>query len=203
MNNKEIRIENIKNLTILGLDVSKYKLWLDKYNSKKLNAKNIGVKCHLSFYEYLSLAVVAGINDPILIGRSNKQFQLGRFKDSGDYDINSCRFITQEQNLIEKKINGGTYRGASHVRGFNSSNSKTIANNALKIMGRTKKSHISIKSQSEKLSKPYIIMSPDGKIYEGLGISQFCDEHKLCKVGMSATCRGEQKTHKGWSGRYV
>jgi hypothetical protein len=49
-------------ITYVGLSNSE--IWADKYASLKGNATAKGVKCILTFVEYIDLAIEAGINDP-------------------------------------------------------------------------------------------------------------------------------------------
>lgn len=53
------------------------------------------------------MAVEAGISDPDSIGRKSGQYQMGRYGDKGIYEKGNCRFITREQNQLERVLNGG------------------------------------------------------------------------------------------------
>jgi hypothetical protein len=127
---------------------------------------------------------------------------MGRLGDIGDYKIGNCRFITMKQNVLEKIINGGSYRG-SKFRGLTADTCSGLASMVKKITGRTKKSHSSIADQAIKISKSFIVTSPLGIVYKDRNVTEFCRIHGLCSVGMSAVCRGVQKHHKGWTGEYI
>lgn len=202
ISNQEIGRQRKSYVAASGLDASLYDVWSHKWKTLCMNARHMDRECKITFEQYIDLAVDAGINDPSQIGRSEGQYQMGRLGDNGGYEIGNCRFITVEQNRIEKKVNGGTYRGCSH-RGMSKETHKGLASMVETRMGWNKKTHTGIASQALKLSKEYRIVSPNGIIYTGRNISEFCAEHNLCKVSMAAVCRGSQKTHKGWTGTYV
>lgn len=66
MGNKfiEIRDERIDLLKRLGLNPEHNKIWTYKWQNLKDNAKLRGVKCLLSFEDYLSLSISAGFKTP-------------------------------------------------------------------------------------------------------------------------------------------
>lgn len=65
----------------------------------------------LSFDNYLYLAYQASLN-PENIGNKPGKYQLGRIGDKGRYSLETCRFITFEQNNAENIENGGDKRAA-------------------------------------------------------------------------------------------
>lgn len=103
-------------LSLTGLDPNDVIAWGHKFRDLGFNSDNKGVRCTLTFEEYVRLAIEAGVNKPSLIGRSTGEFQMGRLGDTGDYSPGNCRFITMEQNKIECKLNGGSSRQASKIR---------------------------------------------------------------------------------------
>jgi hypothetical protein len=80
--------------------------WYAKYSIHQRNARVRGLESELSFEQYLSKAVQAGIDAPDGIGTNTGQFVLGRVGDVGNYTVDSCRFITTTQNLQEATENG-------------------------------------------------------------------------------------------------
>lgn len=58
-------------------------------------------------------------------------------------------------------------------------------------------------SNSSAKARSYIVTSPYGDIYEGIGLNKLCNIHELCHVGMAMVCRGKQKAYKGWTGEYT
>lgn len=50
----------------------------------------------------------------------------------------------------------------------------------------------------ETTSRPFIVVSPDGKEYSGVNLSKFCREMGLCPSAFGNIRRGYSKTHKGW-----
>ena len=76
--------------------------WKTKYRAKEKNAKKEGLAVLLTFDEYLYKLFEAGITSPIEIGVQREKYQLARFKDEGNYTVESCRFITKKENEEEK-----------------------------------------------------------------------------------------------------
>lgn len=55
-----------------------------------------------------------------------------------------------------------------------------------------------------KRMKKYRCVSPEGVVYEGIGLSRLCREHGLTEPLMSVVCSGGRcKSHKGWTGSYI
>jgi hypothetical protein len=48
------------------------------------------------------------------------------------------------------------------------------------------------------LTKKYSFISPDGKLFEGTNVSQFCREQNLSNSMMCRVLNGKRKQHKGW-----
>ena len=78
-----------------------------KWSNKKTNAAKENIQCDLSFAEYCYLVEQAGLKSSDL-GFKGKKYVLARYNDTGNYDINNCRFITQHENAIEKKLSLAT-----------------------------------------------------------------------------------------------
>lgn len=162
-------------LSAIGLNPDDVLVWADKWYMMKANAKGKGVVCRLTFEEYVGLAAEAGLNNPHQIGVHNESYHLSRIGDSGDYEIGNCRFLTHNENRIEKITNGGDKRGGLKKAG------------ALSLW-----------------SKNYRLHSVDGEVVEGCCLSSFCKERNLNLNEMASICRGKRKTpHRGWLGEYV
>jgi len=95
-----------------GFPKSSGTLWRRKYNDLRNNAIERGRMCYLSFGQYMSLAVEAGLRKPSDIGRAKGKFQMSRVGDRGDYIKGNCRFLTVEENQQEKVDSGITKIGA-------------------------------------------------------------------------------------------
>ena len=74
-----------------------------RYYNKVNNAKKEGLRCELSFEEYALLVKMAGLKSSDL-GFTGNNYVLARIGDDGNYRFDNCRFITQKENVIEKKI---------------------------------------------------------------------------------------------------
>lgn len=74
-----------------------------KYFAKKGNAKLAGVECELSLEEFCQLVKDAGIVSSQL-GFSGQGYVLARYNDEGSYAVGNCRFITQADNVKERKV---------------------------------------------------------------------------------------------------
>lgn len=95
-----------------------------KYRFFVKDAKSKGVKCLLTFDEYLRKAFEANLTSHEQIGRHNEQYNMGRYTDSGDYAVDTCRFITKLENLKERKVNGGAAEAAKKHSGMNNNKFK-------------------------------------------------------------------------------
>lgn len=223
MGNKfiEIRDERIDLLKRLGLNPEHNTTWTYKWQSLKDNAKLRGAKCLLSFEDYLSLAISAGFKTPEFIGRKRDQYHMGRIGDIGDYEIGNCRFIPHLDNIKEKRVNGGHDNMVSKLtgrtaktheylkvigefqRGQNKNNCDSRLAQSIKMTGRTKETHEGLKTISNRLSKNFIAVSPEGENIIGRNASVFCKKYNLCAVSMSYVFRGIKKSYKGWTGKYM
>lgn len=162
-----------------GLNPDDVYAWRIKWQDLKSGAKKRGALCLLSFNQYIDLAIDAGLSSPNQIGCKPYLYQMGRMGDKGNYEIGNCRFITMSRNILEKIENGGTN------------------------LNRTKHSHPGVKRMSDANSKRYRVKSPDGIVYEGLSLNQFCKDKGLRQPNMSEVCRGIARQYKGWTGTYI
>lgn len=174
-------VDKRQHLSSIGLNPEDVEAWYSKWDNLKNNSKWY-CKFFLSFEQYTSLAAEAGLTIPDQIGKSSGSYCMGRIGDKGDYELGNCRFITQRQNQLERKLNGGS---ASSKR------------------GATKFDRPDILSQSTKISKTYRVKSPSGEIFEGSNLKEFCKENGLNQGNMSRVCAGSLNQTKGWTGEYV
>lgn len=132
------------------LNPADHQEWYGKWRNLRSNAKLRGAVCRLTFKEYLQLAVDAGLTSPDQIGKTLGKYQMGRYTDSGDYTIESCRFITFEHNQAEKAINGGLESQANALRGRTSATDPSVKRSADARRGRTKETHEYLRISGEK-----------------------------------------------------
>lgn len=92
-------MENKLNFENLDDDGKLYR----KYYNKKINALKENIGFYLTFDEYKQLMIESGFKSSDL-GFTGNNIVLARYGDNGDYTIDNCRFITQFENIQEKKI---------------------------------------------------------------------------------------------------
>lgn len=173
-----------------GFKVGDRKTWWQKYKTFRNNKLAQGYAVEINATTYLRLASKAGIKRPNQIGLRMDQFQMGRIGDKGDYIKGNCRFITAQQNADERFTNGGAARGYKK-------SSKTLT-------GRTKENYAPKRSAAKKLSKPFKLVSPKGKVHIGINLLEFCQRKRLSLAIMSRLCRGGcLVTKEGWIGTYT
>jgi hypothetical protein len=73
-----------------------------KFLNKRNNAKKEGIRFCLTFEEFKLLVVKANLRSSDL-GYSGRGYVLARYNDRGPYKSGNCRFITQAQNLRERR----------------------------------------------------------------------------------------------------
>ena len=87
------------------------------YITKRKHARQSGIEFHLTEDDIQTLLDEAGITVDD-IGQQLDKYQLGRYGDTGPYEMGNCRFITMKENLNEMtrrftgypvKILGKTY----------------------------------------------------------------------------------------------
>jgi len=77
--------------------------------SKKDNAKRRGYSVSLTEADVQQLLDEAGITVD-QIGLRKEEYVLGRYGDTGNYDMGNCRFITREENRSEQGCSPETRR---------------------------------------------------------------------------------------------
>lgn len=177
--------ERRKWLSENGFNPEEVTVWRLMWQRLKYHSSTRNIACLLSFEDYLTLAKNAGLYNPDLIGRNKGDYQHRHTCRVGSYSLSNCRFIPKEVNRREMTENGGDAAVAETLR------------------GRTKDTHLGIKMQSEKLSKSFKVVSPDGNIFLGTNLTDFCKNYSLNRGNMSSVCRGEMKSYKGWTGEYM
>jgi hypothetical protein len=71
------------------------------WKGKGKNARRKGIDFYLTEYDIKILLEEAGITI-YQVGIGKGKYQLGRIGDTGPYDRDNCRFVTQYQNLQEQ-----------------------------------------------------------------------------------------------------
>lgn len=90
-----------------------------KWTTKRRQAEINNVEFKLSYEDYKYLAEIAGI-DSTQIGSFKLNYCLGRYNDTGPYEIGNCRFILCIENRFEHHINSrnqGKNLGGGNVGG--------------------------------------------------------------------------------------
>lgn len=131
----------------LGLSERHAEEWHLKWRGVMIRAKRRQLRCELTFRQYLKLAIKACLTRPSQIGRASHEYNLSRIGDTGGYVVGNCRFILSAMNRDERVTNGGIERGAAKRRGLTAANCLWRAENA------------------QKKSKPFVIVSPKGKVH--------------------------------------
>lgn len=103
-------------LSSMGLRSEDVVAWVQKWHTLQYHCKQNGKVNELTFYDYVHLALQAGIRDTKMIGRDIDSYQLGRYGDTGGYTLNNCRFITKKQNLDERIESGAIARAVESNR---------------------------------------------------------------------------------------
>lgn len=76
---------------------------LRKFQKKRAVSKQQGIEFLLTFEEWVSLVEAAGLKSSDL-GYSGRKYVLGRYGDVGPYSLTNSRFITAQQNNIERGV---------------------------------------------------------------------------------------------------
>lgn len=185
-------------------------IWREKFAHHKGHAKERGLESHLSFDDYVRKAHEAGLTSPNQIGRLEGQYQLGRVGDTGNYDDDNCRFIPMLQNFQEARENGRLLHVDQLTRDRQAGQTKETSEQYRKVSqaltGQTVevRPHLAdlAKQATERFSKPFVVTDPEGNVYMGENLSEFCRTHNLHRGHMSAVCGGSLLHHKGWTGQY-
>lgn len=190
-----------------GLNVADTEEWFAKYQIHRSSSNQRGYNTELSFADYLTKATTGGLTDPNQIGRCKGQFVLGRVGDVGNYTNESCRFIPVEQNHHERYENGmhieGFQRRFDSMVGQTKENNERVRKSAETRTGRTKETNEGHARQAAALAKSFTIIAPDGTVYTGNNVADFCKEHGLGVFNIYNVFAGRAAHHKGWTGHYV
>ena len=186
----QVMIERMIIVSALGFDPREARAWSEKWRQLKVNAKQKGNTCLLSFDQYVTIAKESGLKSVSEIGTSIDSYQMGRIGDVGNYEVGSCRFITHRKNLQERRENGGDASGAS--------------NRVDKLKGQTKHTMDGFARMANANSRDFKATHESGLVVEGRNLREFCKENDLNVEQMYLICAGKRKTaHKGWKGEYV
>lgn len=169
----------------LGFDTGDTPRWRWKYRKLRGRVSQTGQLLLLSFRQYMRLAKRAGLTNPDEIGCTRGTYQLGRKGDSGHYEWGNCRFITIEQNIAERKKNGGA------------------ASQGAKLRGRTAKTHDGVARTKAATSKRFRVKSPTGRVYTASSLREFCQKHNLARQYVRAVFNGKRHEYKGWTGSFI
>lgn len=181
-----VRIEYVRFvLSFFEMDLSQSTAWRSKYVSLRGNANRRGIACTLDFADYLELALSVGLDDAYRIGRHRGHYHLSRNLDLGGYTLGNCSFKLAEVNVFERTLNGGSQRAGDKKRGRNKHNDSGVALASLKR------------------SKPFRVVSPKGKVFTGVNITDFCKKHGIHGSNMSEVCAGRKPHAQGWTGEYL
>jgi len=74
-----------------------------KFRRKRAQAKQMKIEFKLNYEDWCFLVAEAGLRSSDL-GFSGKNYVLARYGDEGPYEVGNCRFTTQQQNVLERKI---------------------------------------------------------------------------------------------------
>ena len=83
-----------------------------RYINKKYAARYVNIDFDLSFNEYCELVSKAGLKSSNL-GYNGDKYVLARYNDTGGYNKHNCRFITQKENMKERKTTNNIKRESS------------------------------------------------------------------------------------------
>jgi len=169
-----------------------------KWRTHYKHAARRGVRA-LSFNEYLQKIIDAGISLS-QIGRTHGSYQLGRHTDQGDYTVDSCRFITQVQNLAERSINGGTERGISKMRGKTKHDTPWLAERSRIMSTRNADNDAGVAKMAESKGRPFHFVHDSGAVMKGKNLRKYCRENNLetVRAGFNRLRKGLVATYRGW-----
>lgn len=186
-----------------GLNVADTAAWFEKYESHRERAVQRGLVSELSFADYLGEVVRADLRVPASISASAGGFVLGRIGDQGNYTLGNCRFIPTEQNNREAWDNRRHVNRIQAMTGQTKETSERVARMAQTKTGRNKENHVGVASMADVKSKNFVLTGPDGVVYEGRNLAEFCKQNGLSSGNMTQVMNGQRKQHKGWTGHYV
>ncbi len=182
---RPIKEPNRTNIVVsAGFAAEDAKQWHTNWRRKIHDAVYRKINITLMFAQYLRLARRAALRSAAQIGVKPDQYVLARHKDEGHYEFGNCTFITARQNTLDARKNGRYEKADARNR------------------GETKATRRSCAIVARKNSKSFMVTSPKGVTYHGHNLFQFCKDHGIPQWSMSAVCRGNKDSYKGWTGTY-
>lgn len=92
----------------IGLNPADLIGWRKKWKGLKGTSIKRGSQFNLTFEDYVTIAVESGLTHYSQVGRRKGEHGMARIGDSGPYEYGNCRFLTTEENIAERSLNGGT-----------------------------------------------------------------------------------------------
>lgn len=92
----------------VGLNPDQLTGWRVKWKGLKQNASKRDADFTLTFEDYITIAVESGLTHFDEIGSRKGKYGMARLGDIGPYSYGNCRFLTTEDNISERTVNGGT-----------------------------------------------------------------------------------------------
>lgn len=205
-------------MQVYGFNPKLYEVWVVKLKRVYDRAHKNGLKCDLTFPQYLRLARMAGFRNPTAIGRNIQSYQLARPTDSGPYSWGTCRFVRMRQNIDEKVKNGGSARAREGKLEWIRCNPEKYEQTKLKISqalkgvkkppsklrGRTRDNYANLQRSGDANSKPFVLISPEGYQYTDADftLKTLCKQFQLNLKAVREVLRGVRNHHKHWTGQW-
>lgn len=117
-----------------------------------------------------------------------------------EYVQNKNDLIPREQyylDILHPKYNIRTV--ADSNIGISKPKTKKWRENLSKSHSGKKHSEAHIKNFINSRSTDFVLKAPNGKIYKGKNISEFCKKHNLFSSAIYQVRLGNRKSHKGWT----
>jgi hypothetical protein len=187
-------------VTSHGFPAEDSQSWYDRYYRHCFHATERGLETNLTFDQYMRKVAEAGLTDPTQIGNATGQYHLSRVEDVGNYEDGRCRFITSSANHREAWDNG---RSSVDKMMAAASTPEAQRKSAETRRGRTKNTHEYLSRMSKNAGKEFVITGPDGTVYKGKNLKDFCQRHGIDRANMNNVCQGKLKQHKGYTGYWV
>ena len=117
---KQKNFRDLNDIEVLLDDDNKlYSKWLNKRN----NSKKEKIPFSLTYYDFCKLVQDANLKSSDL-GFSGNGYVLARYGDMGGYEYSNCRFISQLENVRERKVSENARDSARrNIQKFNKNRS--------------------------------------------------------------------------------